>query len=115
MTLTQRMFPRVTDVPQGLDGLRQLVNLYTTAFPDVRYTIDDIFEGDDRAVIRWTARGTHRGELRGITPTGKQITTTGVDILRIQNGKIAETFVQWDALSPMQQIGAVRLVAQAAG
>ncbi len=107
--------PNTTDIAPGLDGLRQLVNLYTSAFPDVKLTIQDIFDRDDRVVVRWTAKGTHRGELRGIAPTGKEITTTGVDILRIQSGKIAETWVQWDALGLMQQIGAVRLIAQAAG
>ncbi len=107
--------PNTMEIAPGHDGLRQLVNLYTSAFPDVKLTIQDIFDRDDRVTIRWSARGTHRGELRGIAPTGKEINTTGVDILRIQNGKIAETWVQWDALGLMQQIGAVRLIAQAAG
>jgi predicted ester cyclase len=65
-----------------------------------------IVEGD-KVVTRWTVRGTHRGELMGIPPSGKTITVTGIVIDHIVGGKIAETWTSHDTLGLLQQIGAV--------
>ena len=64
-------------------------------------------------VLHWNARGTHRGELTGIPPTGKQVTLKGAAILRISNGKIAERWAEYDNLGLMQQLGVVPEMAQA--
>lgn len=93
---------------RGPEGVRKLLNYYTGAFPDSRFTIEDILSDDDRCAVRWTVRGTHRGELGGVQPTGKQVTITGVTVLRITNGKISESYVNWDALGLMQQLGVVK-------
>src|SRR5713101_5503546 len=67
----------------GSEGFKQLVTLFRAAFPDVYLTIEDMIAEGDKVVVRWIAHGTHSGELRGIGPTGKQITVTGIDIHRI--------------------------------
>jgi predicted ester cyclase len=58
-------------------------------------------------VVRWTARGTHRGELRGAAPTGKPVVITGISILGVANGKIAEHRLNWDTLGMLQQLGVI--------
>jgi len=92
--------------PRGPQGAQQVATFYRGAFPDIRYTIDQIAEGD-KVVTRWTAEGTHKGELMGIPPSGKHLTVTGISIERIAGGKIAETWVNFDLLGLLQQIGAI--------
>ena len=58
-------------------------------------------------VLRFTGRGTHRGAMMGIPPTGKQVTIKGIAIHRIANGKVVENWVTMDMLSVMQQLGVV--------
>jgi steroid delta-isomerase-like uncharacterized protein len=99
----------------GRDGLRQHVNMYRTAFPDLTFTVDDILAEDNKVTARWTARGTHKGTLLGIAPTGQQVTTEGITIIRVANGKIAESWVTWDALGMMQQLNVAVPLQQWAG
>jgi hypothetical protein len=61
----------------------------------------------DRVVTRWTARGTHRGELMGIPPTGKPVTMTGITINRLEGGKVVEDWTVFDQLGLLQQLGAI--------
>ncbi len=70
-------------------------------------TIEDVIASGDQVVTRWTARGTHQGELQGIPPTGKQVTVTGMTLARIENGQIVEEWNNFDQLGMMQQIGAI--------
>ncbi len=58
-------------------------------------------------MARTTGRGTHKGELMGIPPTGKQIAVSGMTISRIVNGKAEETWANYDALGMLQQLGVV--------
>jgi steroid delta-isomerase-like uncharacterized protein len=94
------------DVP-GRDGIRQQLTAFRAAFPDLRAEVaDEVAEGDK--VVQWVlARGTHRGELFGVPPTGKSVTITGIVISRVAAGKIAEEWEVLDLLGVLQQIGAV--------
>jgi predicted ester cyclase len=58
-------------------------------------------------VVRWTTRGTHKGELMGIPATGKPVVVTGIDIFQISSGKVVESWINWDALGMMQQLGVI--------
>src|SRR5215216_7027277 len=92
---------------RGVEGLKQFVSMIRSAIPDLHITLEeDIAEGD-KVVSRWSAQGTHQGELMGIAPTGNQVALTGLTIHRIEEGKIVEEWENWDALGLMQQIGAV--------
>jgi steroid delta-isomerase-like uncharacterized protein len=70
----------------------------------MRVTTDDIIAEGDKVVIRWTANGTHQGELMGIPASGNQTTWSGMTIYRFADGKIVESWWAYDALGMMQQI-----------
>ena len=91
----------------GREGYKQVVTLFHAACSDFRVVNDDIIAEGDRVTLRWTARGTHSGELAGIPPTGKQVTITCIDILRIADGKIVERWAEDNGLALMQQLGAI--------
>ena len=91
---------------QGPDGFKQLVGMYRTAFPDLQVAFDDQLVAGDLVVTRWTARGTHRGELVGLAPSGRSIAVVGVIIDRFSGGQIAEEWASYDSLGLLQQVGA---------
>ena len=101
------------DVGRGPESEKKRASLYRTAFPDLRLTIEDIIADGETVMARWSCRGTHKGDLSGIAPTGKQFAISGVSIARLANGKMAEGWVNWDALGLMQQLGVVPELAKA--
>jgi len=68
-----------------------------TAYPDLRFTVDDLVAEADRVVIRWTMRGTNTGPMFGQPPTGQSVEQTAIVIFGIAGGKIAE---RWASFSP---------------
>ena len=92
---------------RGPEGMKQQVGTYRTAFPNVQFSVEDQIAAGDMVATRWTARGTHQGDLMGIAPTGKQVTVTGITIERLANGKVEESWTNWDTMGMMQQLGVV--------
>lgn len=92
---------------QGVEGVRQLLTRYHTAFPDLKFTIEDMITEDDKVAIRLTMTGTHKGELLGIAPSGNRVDVMTIAIYRFDGGKIVETWGVRDNLKLMQQIGAM--------
>ncbi len=97
---------------QGLEAYKHFVSLLFSAFPDGRYTIEDMIAEGDRVVVRHTFGGTHLGDFMSIPPTGKYVTTTAIVISRISNGKAIEAWINGDDLGRMQQLGVVRVPGQ---
>jgi steroid delta-isomerase-like uncharacterized protein len=95
------------DVGRGPESEKKRATLYRTAFPDVRFTIEDLIAEGETVTARWSCRGTHKGDLNGIAATGKQFNITGVSNARFANSKMVEGWVNWDALGLMQQLGVV--------
>ncbi len=93
--------------PRGPEGAKAVVATYRGAFPDVHFTIEDQIVEGDKVVTRWTGQGTNTGSLFGMPPTGKPATVTGIQIDRIAGDKIAKTWVNFDALGMMQQLGVI--------
>jgi steroid delta-isomerase-like uncharacterized protein len=91
---------------KGEDLKQFFASVFATS-PDIRFTIEDLVAEGDKLVTRWSATGTHQGEFMGLAPTGKQFTTSGMNISRIVEGKIVEERQEWDALGFLQQLGAV--------
>ena len=99
--------PQSPDVAKGIEGYKQFVSYYLNAFPDLHFTIEDEIADENTVVSRWTATGTHQGDLPGIARTGRQFSVTGMTIARVRDGKFIESWGNWDALGLMQQLGVV--------
>ena len=93
------------DTAQGREGLKAEIMSYVAAFPDLRYTVDDVISEGDQVMSRWTARGTHTGQLMDIPPTGKPVTINGISVDRVVNGKMVEGWTEFDMLGMFQQLG----------
>lgn len=91
----------------GLAGHQAIVRLFRAAFPDQWWQIEDLIAEGDRVVARTTMTGTHTGDFFGIPPTGRGVTVSGVHILRIADGRIAEHWGTNDDLGLMRQLGAI--------
>src|SRR5256885_15071357 len=101
---------------RGLDGVKETIRGYRDAFPDLSFTVDDIFASGDKVVIRWTAQGTFENEFMGQQPTheeGDPIHGIGIDRFDA-DGKIVEAWAQWDVLTFMRQLGLLAAPAEAA-
>jgi steroid delta-isomerase-like uncharacterized protein len=99
--------PTPPGVPPGREGLKLVVTMYRSAFPDMITTIHDIIAEGDKVTVRMTHNGTHKGEFMGIPPTGKSISIGEINILRFAEGKIAEYWGQTDMMGMMQQLGVI--------
>jgi steroid delta-isomerase-like uncharacterized protein len=89
----------------GPDQLKAQVQMYRTAFPDLSVRIDDLVETSEKVLVRWTARGTHRGEFLGKAATNKRAEIQGITVATCRNGKIVEDFTQWDAFGLLRDLG----------
>lgn len=83
--------PAMPEEGHGIEDFKQFVGLYRLAFPDLHVQIEDQFAEADRVATRWTATGTHEGDLMDIPSTGRRATQPDMDISRISGGKIAGT------------------------
>jgi steroid delta-isomerase-like uncharacterized protein len=94
--------------PPGKEGMRFYVNAIRTAFPDltVKTTEPALADGDLECAY-FTLSGTHQGDFAGIPASGKTVEFSVIDIIRVEDGKVAEHWGSTDTLSLMQQIGAV--------
>lgn len=99
---------------QGLEGYKQFVRYYLTAFPDSHFTVEDEISEGQMVVTRWTVNGTHTGNLGAIPATGRKVSVTGISCARVENGKVAEAWSNWDTLGMMQQLGILSATAQRA-
>lgn len=100
--------PPIPDLKPGLEGIKQAFKVFATAFPDATHVIQDLIAEGDRVVVRLSGAGTHKGEFKGIPPTGKPVEMTGIVIYRIERGKIVERWAQHNFLGfVMQQLGVV--------
>ena len=74
--------------------------------PDLHATVDEVIGEGDRVAVRWTIRGTHKGELVGIAPTDRQIELPILELFRISDGQLAEAWDQYDRLHLLEQLDA---------
>ncbi len=102
--LTPKIMP---GIPSGLEGAKAVHRRSLLGMPDFHTTIDDLIAEGDKVVARVTMTGTHTGDFWGFPASGKKVTFTGIYIARIENGKIVEHWGEEDAISLMQQIGAM--------
>ena len=78
---------------EGVQEWKSFASGFLRAFPDdLQITIEDTVAKEDKVAVRWTASGTHAGQLRGIGPTNKQMQWTGMAIYHLSFGKIKQAW-----------------------
>ena len=96
-----------TAAPLDAAAQKQRLGGMRTVFPDLNITIDDMIAEGDRVALRMTIRGTQKVAYQGIPPSGKQVTVSGVEVVRVENGKFVEHWGGADNLDLAQQLGGV--------
>ena len=93
--------------PQVRDraGLQEAVRTFRAGWPDLHITTDELVAEGDKVLKRWTYHATHTGNLSGLPPTGKRITMSGLELFRLADGQIVESWLGYDNLSLMKQLG----------
>ena len=94
-------------MPNDREGVKAGLGMFLGAFPDVKVTSDFMLAEGDKVAMHFTMRATHTGEWLGIPATGKRINMTGIVIVRIAGGRIAELWTESDTMGMMQQLGVV--------
>lgn len=95
------------DRQRGRQGLKDVVRMFESAFPDFRYAVEDVISEGDKVAVRDIFRGTHQGDFMGIAATGNRVSMEAIHIYRLSEGKLAEHWVARDDLGMMRQIGAI--------
>jgi len=95
------------EMQRGRDAYKQINTMFRAAFPDLSVTVEDLVAEGNKVAARWVWGGTQRGEMMGIPPTNKQVRATGTSIHRVAEGKIVESWFNFDSLGMMQQLGVV--------
>ena len=93
----------------GRDGVKDLVGMMRTAFPDLRMRIDDTFSVGDQLCARATFIGTNTGSFMGNPPTGKAVEWEAIDVIRFKGGRLAEHWGQMDMVGLLTQLGIVAM------
>jgi steroid delta-isomerase-like uncharacterized protein len=93
--------------PLDSDAWTQFLAGFVEGFPDLHLTVEDTAGDGDLVVQRIHFQGTHTGEFQGLPATGKKVSFDGLELNRLVDGKVAEHWVQLDALTLLQQIGLV--------
>jgi predicted ester cyclase len=112
-SFAELLHPEVVDrsrppgIAEGAEGVRQQFEAFRAAFPDFHAVIHDQIAEGDKVVTRKVFHGTHRGELMGIAPTGREVQIEVIDIVRIEDGQIVEHWNVVDRLGLLQQLGAL--------
>ncbi len=108
-------FPAGQGEVRGIDEFKKVLWDFLTAFDDLVFTVEDIFGEGDKVALRWSARGIHSGEYRGIPPTtvipatGREISFSATDVYHVVDGKIVEEWNTLDGFDIMRQMGALNI------
>lgn len=96
----------------GPQAFRAFATWLHSVWADPQITVNEMMGEGDRVMARWTFQGTHHGELFGIPPTGKVISYSGINIFRVTEGKLAESWDLFDRLWQWQQLGVLPTTAE---
>ena len=91
--------------PPGREAVERIATTFRNGLPDLTIAIDDLVAVGDKVCVRATTRGTHKGTIFGVPATGKFVAISGLTMVRIADGRIAESWVRNDVIGLMKQIG----------
>ena len=95
-------------VIEGPEGIKEFVQMYRTAFPNIHFTFDDVIATDNKVIARFTTDGRQEGEFQGIQPKGKRIRVRGIGIAEIADGQIRVSNSEINTLDLLEQIGGIQ-------
>lgn len=91
----------------AIDDAKEFARSVQAAFGNIHLTILDLLAEGNQVAIHWRVEGTHQGDYKGVSATGKPVIYQGIALLRVEDGKIVDDIAYWDDLSILQQLGAV--------
>jgi steroid delta-isomerase-like uncharacterized protein len=97
--------PSNSPKPRSREETIESATMIFRAFPDSVWNIEELFAVGDRVTVRFVYKGTHEGDFMSISPTGNKIEVSGINIIRIENGKVLEEWEDADTTGFMQQLG----------
>jgi steroid delta-isomerase-like uncharacterized protein len=97
--------PAFPHMVAGVESMQHHIERCRKAFPDLKFTITDTIAERDEVVTHWTVEGTHQGEFMGMQPTNAKALIAGTSIYRIEDGKIAEQWANWNLMPLIEQLG----------
>jgi steroid delta-isomerase-like uncharacterized protein len=92
--------------PMNATQFRDMVTSWRTAFPDLRFQVEDVVGSGERVAARFTFTGTHSAPMWGIQPTGRKVSVTMMAFFRFANGRIVEMWEDYDEHGLRQQLTA---------
>lgn len=98
--------PSMPEATHGVENYREMAEMGAGTI-DGPIEIEQLVSKDDLVVARWTQTGTHEKEMGGIEPSNEEVTITGIEINRFEDGKLAESWQEVNLLNMLMQIGAV--------
>jgi steroid delta-isomerase-like uncharacterized protein len=98
-------------LPPTREGLKAVITELRRIFPDLTFTVEDMTADGDKVWGLFRARGTQRGAMMGLPPTGKTMEITVIDIIRVQDGKLVEHWGVPDRFSQLEQLGLLPVAA----
>jgi steroid delta-isomerase-like uncharacterized protein len=107
--------PNLSGSAVGPEAYKRQVTRFISAFPDLRFTVEDIVGEKEKLAVAWTISGTHKGEFMGIPATNKKVSVDGITISHIVDAKIMDSYLSWDAWGMMQQLGVVPALGEPKG
>jgi steroid delta-isomerase-like uncharacterized protein len=99
--------PNISGSSVGPEAYKRQLSLFLAGYPDLRITLEDTIAEKNKVVACWSISGTHKGDFMGIPATNKRVSVDGITIHHIANGRIMDSYSNWDALGMMQQLGVV--------
>src|SRR5437667_9769883 len=96
--------PNATGSAVGPEAYKRLVTRFVTAFPDLRFVIEDFFGENEKLAVAWTISGTHKGEFMGIPATNKKVSVDGITIIHTVNAQIRHINVTMQAGALLNEI-----------
>jgi predicted ester cyclase len=96
------------DPGSGPQALKKIVGGLREGFPDLHLEIDEIIGADDLVAVSWhSTRQTHLGAYRGLPPTRKAVRISGIDMMRLRDGRVSMFSMHLDELGAVRQMGVV--------
>ncbi len=105
---TQDYVAHIASVPTGIEGVeqfKQFVALFRALSPDLRFEIEDQIAEGDKVATRWTARSRGAADSSPDTTKAGEVVVTGITIHQVTEGRLTESWDNWDALTAFQALG----------